>query len=146
MHSYLGIRVQQRQDSNISFILLAAPANEIYSWSQADDIKLDRVNVQRSLVDSRWKQVRKFFDSYHDNIVPTSITVAFADTLPEVADSQLITDDTPAYHIQDLGQDIHYRWSTSPKRHVATRLSSPSAGLLVSIFEQTRTSIPICHH
>ncbi|HCL3408861.1 TPA: hypothetical protein N2A47_006377, partial [Pseudomonas aeruginosa] len=71
MHSYLGIRVQQRQDSNISFILLAAPANEIYSWSQADDIKLDRVNVQRSLVDSRWKQVRKFFDSYHDNIVPT---------------------------------------------------------------------------
>lgn len=105
MHSYIGIRVKQRQDSNISFILLAAPASEIYSWSQADDIKLDRVNVQRSLVDSRWKQVRKFFDSYHDNIVPTSITIAFADNLDEVADANLITDDTPAYHIQDLGQD-----------------------------------------
>lgn len=114
MHSYLGIRVQQRQDSSISFILLAAPASEIYNWSQADDIKLDRVNVQRSLVDSRWKQVRKFFDSYHDNIVPTSITVAFADTLAEVTDVQLITNDIPAYHIQDLGQDNLVRITFSP--------------------------------
>ncbi|VEF36997.1 DGQHR domain [Stenotrophomonas maltophilia] len=105
MHSYIGIRVRQREDSDISFILLSAPASEIYAWSQADDIKLDKVNVQRSLVDSRWKQVKKFFQSYHDNIVPTSITVAFDDSIAAVADASTLIEGIPAYSIEDIGPD-----------------------------------------
>lgn len=105
MHSYVGIKVFQREDSQISFILLAAPAAEIYGWSQADDIKLDRVNVQRSLVDSRWRQVRKFFESYRDNIVPTSITIAFDDAIPKLDRPDALSETEAGYCIEDLGHD-----------------------------------------
>ena len=104
MRKYIGLQVKQRQNSNITFVVMAVPAKEVILWSQADDIRLDRGNVQRELIESRWRQVTKFFRAHPSNIVPTSVTVAFdEESIREVASAADLTDAANGYAIRPLG-------------------------------------------
>lgn len=77
MRSYQGFLVRQRADADIQFIVLVADASDVVQWSQADDIRIDRGNVQRQLIESRWRQVKKFFSASRSNVIPTNVTIAF---------------------------------------------------------------------
>lgn len=81
MHNYKGFLVRQHDRSEIDFVVFVARAKDVVQWAQADDIRLDRGNVQRALIESRWKQVGKFFRASDRNVIPTSVTIAFDEGL-----------------------------------------------------------------
>lgn len=89
MNSHDGFLVQQRPDTKIYFFTFIAGAKTVGNWARADDIRIDRGNVQRTLIESRWKQVRRFYHASPNNVIPTSITIAFDDSLPELSESDL---------------------------------------------------------
>ena len=99
MRSYQGFLVRQRADANIEFVVLVANAAEIIHWSQADDIRIDRGNVQRQLVESRWRQVKKFFSASLSNIIPTSVTIAFDEDLERVDSKDQLSEGVAAYYM-----------------------------------------------
>ena len=107
MRKYSGIQVKQRANSDITFIVMAVQAKQVYQWAQADDIRLDKGNVQRELIDSRWRQVKKFFLADARNIVPTSVTVAFDEETIHRVDTAADLDGNPnAYFINELGDGL----------------------------------------
>ena len=107
MRKYAGIQVKQRTNSDITFILLAVPAKQVFAWSQADDIRLDKGNVQRELIESRWRQVRKFFLADPRNIVPTSVTVAFdEESIERVATEAELAGKPNAYFLKKKGDGL----------------------------------------
>lgn len=75
-YSYNGFLVKQRKESDIEFISFIANAKEVYEWSHADRITIDKGGVQRDLVDTRWKKITKFFESNSNNIIPNSVIIA----------------------------------------------------------------------
>lgn len=81
MYSYTGFKVKQRRESEIEFITFIAKAKDVYDWSHADSIVLDKEGVQRDLVKARWKRITKFFDSSSNNIIPNSVIIAFDDSI-----------------------------------------------------------------
>ncbi|MDC3993169.1 DGQHR domain-containing protein [Pseudomonas aeruginosa] len=105
MRNYLGFLVRQRANSNIDFIVLVANAEDIVQWSQADDIRIDRGNVQRQLVESRWRQVKKFFSASNNNIIPTSVTIAFDEELTRVESKDQLREDEATYYISAPRED-----------------------------------------
>lgn len=105
MRSYKGFLVRQRADANIEFVVLVADAAEIVRWSQADDIRIDRGNVQRQLVESRWRQVKKFFSASLNNIIPTSVTIAFDEELERVASKNQLAENVAAYYMSAPAAD-----------------------------------------
>lgn len=84
MISYIGTLVEQRPGAQIKFIVFVANAKEVVGWAEADNIKLDRGNVQRELVESRWRQISKFFNASPNNVIPTSVTIALDESVPQV--------------------------------------------------------------
>lgn len=105
MRSYRGFLVRQRAAASIEFVVLVANAAEIVHWSQADDIRIDRGNVQRQLVESRWRQVKKFFSASLSNIIPTSVTIAFDEDLERVVSRDQLTEDVAAYYMSAPAAD-----------------------------------------
>lgn len=103
VRKYHGIRVKQRDDSDIEFIMFAAPAQEVVAWCHADDIRLDVGNVQRELIESRWKQVAKFVRASANNIIPTSVTVAFDGEAVTKVDAAALTENSRNYSLTDVG-------------------------------------------
>ncbi|MEI8696912.1 DGQHR domain-containing protein [Mesorhizobium sp. ISC15] len=81
--SYTGILVEQRPGAQVKFLVFVADAKEVVGWAEADNIKLDRGNVQRELVESRWRQIRKFFNASPNNVIPTSVTIALDESIPQ---------------------------------------------------------------
>lgn len=107
MRKYPGIKVKQRANSDITFILLAVPAKQVYLWAQADDIRLDKGNVQRELIDSRWRQVKRFFLADARNIIPTSVTVAFDDeNIQRVVAETELAGNPNSYFLKDAGDGL----------------------------------------
>lgn len=107
MRKYAGILVKQRVNSDVEFVLMAVPAKQVFAWSQADDIRLDKGNVQRELIESRWRQVRKFFQADPRNIVPTSVTVAFDEETIERVESEADLAQRPnAYYLKRTDNDL----------------------------------------
>jgi DGQHR domain-containing protein len=77
MFQYRGFLVRQTERTNLRFINLIAPAKEVIRWAHADSIEIDRGGFQRSLTESRWKQIAKFFNSDVNNVIPSGIIIAF---------------------------------------------------------------------
>jgi len=99
VHNYTGFLVKQRTDSEIDFVVFIANAQDVAKWSQADDIRLDRGNVQRQLVESRWRQVKKFFSASPRNIIPTSVTIAFSEELTRVENKEDLQEGKSCYYM-----------------------------------------------
>jgi DGQHR domain-containing protein len=89
MNDYQGFLVTQQPNSQVRFLVFVARAKEIVRWARADSIRLDRGNVQRDLVEARWKQIKKFFNATPNNISPTSVTIAFDESLPSITRGQV---------------------------------------------------------
>ena len=62
--------------------------------------------MQRALVESRWKQIAKFFDASPNNVIPTSVTIAFDEGLPKVESVAQLDQGAVGYHIEDLGDGL----------------------------------------
>ena len=80
-YSYEGFLVKQRLHSSIEFITFIASAKDVYSWSHADSIIIDKKGIQRALVKSRWQKISKFFESNKNNIIPNSVIIACDETV-----------------------------------------------------------------
>jgi len=83
-YTYKCFKIKQREDSDIIFLSFVANAKEIYSWSHADSIDIDKNGVQRSLQKTKWSKITKFFDTHKDNIIPNNIILAFDDEVEQV--------------------------------------------------------------
>ena len=77
--------VRQRDGATAEFLVFVAKAKEVVTWAEADNIRLGPGNVQRELVESRWRQIKKFFAANANNVIPTSVTIALDDTVERVA-------------------------------------------------------------
>ncbi|EKT4483357.1 DGQHR domain-containing protein [Pseudomonas putida] len=97
MHNYKGFLVRQHERSEIDFVVFVARAKDVVQWAQADDIRLDRGNVQRALIESRWKQVGKFFRASDRNVIPTSVTIAFDEGLQRCSSKEELSDVASSY-------------------------------------------------
>lgn len=106
MNEYLGFNVQQHAATPIRFIVLVARAKEVIQWAHADNIRLDRGNVQRALVEARWRQIKKFFTTSPNNVIPTSITIAFDESLPQLPTRQAVEAGQVGYHIEQLNNGL----------------------------------------
>lgn len=105
MISYTGILVEQCPGAQVKFLVFVADAQDIVAWAEADNIKLDRGNVQRQLVESRWRQIKKFFKASPNNVIPTSVTIALDESVPEVAAVDALGDD-PGYALTEVGEGM----------------------------------------
>lgn len=105
MISYTGILVEQRPGALVKFLVFVASAKEVVSWAEADNIKLDRGNIQRELVESRWRQINKFFNASPNNVIPTSVTIALDESIPPV---QAVGDlaNAPGFLLEDLPEGM----------------------------------------
>jgi DGQHR domain-containing protein len=106
VNSYLAFLVKQRTHSPIVFAVFVAEAKEVVRWAHADDIRLDKGNVQRALVESRWKQISKFFAANPNNVIPTSVTIAFDESLQEVESVKQLDDGAVGYHVEEQGAGL----------------------------------------
>jgi DGQHR domain-containing protein len=97
VHNYSGFLVEQQPDTDAKFLVFVAKAKDITQWAHADNIKLDRGNVQRALVEARWRQIKKFYSASKNNVIPTSVTIAFDEALPLVANAGLLVPGQPGY-------------------------------------------------
>lgn len=103
MRAYEVIVVKQRDSSPIEMVIFTAAAKEVYAWSQADDIRIDSGNVQRELINSRWRQVSKFFNANPVNVIPTSVTVAFDEAATAVNTVDDLAANPAGYHLERRG-------------------------------------------
>jgi DGQHR domain-containing protein len=103
LNSFHCFVVNQRPDSSIQFAVFTAKAKDVIKWAHADSIKLDKGNIQRELVDTRWKQVVKYFSgaSNTNNTIPTNVTIAFDDSIQKLAAKPVEGDGKIGYFIED---------------------------------------------
>ena len=106
MNSYLAFLVKQRPNSAIHFAVFVSDAKKVVNWAHADDIRIDRGNVQRALVESRWRQVGKFFQTSPNNVIPTSVTIAFDEALQRVATVAELEAGAVGYHIEEMSDGL----------------------------------------
>jgi DGQHR domain-containing protein len=81
--TYDGFITKQREHSDIEYITFIASAKEVFEWSHADSITLDKNGVQRDLNKTRWRKIKKFFESNENNIIPNSIIIACDESIQE---------------------------------------------------------------
>lgn len=105
MISYTGILVEQRPGAEVKFLVFVANAREIVGWAEADNIKLDRGNVQRELVESRWRQIRKFFAASPKNVIPTSVTIALDESIPQMNSVEALADEA-GFVLEDAAEGL----------------------------------------
>lgn len=99
MNSYEAFFVDQQPDGQVPFLVFVANPKDIIRWAHADDIKIDSGNVQRALVDSRLKQITKFFKASPNNVIPTGVTIAFDETVAKVEAPGDIKADAACFHM-----------------------------------------------
>lgn len=104
--TYKAFLVQQRAKSTLLFAVFVAQAKDVDSWSHADSIKLDRSGVQRALVESRWKQIGRFFSASNENVIPTNVTIAFSEEVSCVNSLDDLSDGKKGYFIDDKGDGL----------------------------------------
>lgn len=83
-HTYKCFKIKQRENSDIIFLSFIADAKEIYKWSHADEIDIDKNGVQRKLEKNKWDKITKFFNTHTDNIIPNNIILAFDEDVSKV--------------------------------------------------------------
>ena len=101
MNVYEAFNVKQRPNGEVEFLVFVANAKEVNRWARADNIILDRGQVQRSLVDTRWRAVAKFYKANPNNVIPTSVTIAFDESLRQVRFEEL-NENEPAYAVDHM--------------------------------------------
>jgi DGQHR domain-containing protein len=106
VNEYLGFNVRQHGDTPIHFMVFVAKAKDVVRWAHADNIKLDRGNVQRALIEARWRQIRKFFKTSPNNVIPTSVTIAFEETLPALASRNAVEKEQVGYFLEALDNGL----------------------------------------
>jgi len=99
MFQYRGFLVNQTERANLRFINLIAPAKEVIQWAHADSIEIDRDGFQRKLTESRWKQIAKFFNSDVNNVIPSSIIIAFDPEVISVDELADLDQDAKQFHV-----------------------------------------------
>lgn len=104
VNSYTGFLVEQRPGAGVQFLVFVASAKDIVTWAKADNIKLDRGNVQRALVDSRWRQIAKFFNANNNNVIPTSVTIALDETVRRVDADDVLPE--KSYSLKEVGKGL----------------------------------------
>lgn len=104
--TYKAFLVRQRPSADLLFAVFIAPAKEVYAWSHADSISLDRSGVQRDLVDSRWKQIGRFFAVSPQNVIPTNVTIAFSEEIPRVDSLEALNGLERGYFLKEESQGI----------------------------------------
>lgn len=98
MNHYKAFKIKQLPESTIEFLVFVATAADVNHWAHADDIRLDRSSVQRELVESRWRQVARFFRADpQKNVIPTNVTIAFDSRLQRVDSLAKLDNDEPAF-------------------------------------------------
>lgn len=109
IRTYRGILTKQREESNIRFITFKAHAKDVVSWCHADDISLDHEGVQRSLVESRWKQIAKFYKKNKNNVIPNGVVLAFDQIVTESSEAGSLNEQEPKFHLElvDNEHDIY---------------------------------------
>lgn len=105
MFQYRGFSVRQTDKTGLRFINLVAPAKEIVQWAHADSIEIDRGGFQRSLTQSRWKQITKFYNSDPNNIIPSSIIIALDPEVSRVNNLADLDEAAEQYHIEEIDGD-----------------------------------------
>lgn len=105
MNKYFAVRVKQHANSPIVFYVFVASAKNIVEWAHADSIKLDKGNVQRELIDARWRQITRFFKASENNVIPTSVTIAFDETLAQLNEIDATNPDLPGFVVTELGDE-----------------------------------------
>ncbi len=103
--SHRGFEVRQTADTSLRFITLIAPAEQVIQWAHADNIEIDREGFQRSLTESRWKQITKFFNSDVNNVIPSSIIIAFDPEVVAVDEVGHLMPDSKQFHLERLDHD-----------------------------------------
>ncbi len=83
-YTYKCFKVKQRQESEFIFLSFIAKAKDVFEWSHADNIEIDKNGIQRKLQKSKWDKVTKFFNTHTDNIIPNNVIIAFDDEVSEV--------------------------------------------------------------
>ncbi len=108
-HTYKCFQIKQREDSDIIFLSFIANAKEIYSWSHADSIEIDKNGVQRKLEKAKWEKITKFFNTHDDNIIPNNIILAFDEEVKKVeklfSDKDLIDNRKDGYVLCEISND-----------------------------------------
>lgn len=73
-----GTLMNQRDDhSAVKLFSFSALAKDIMDWSKIIRTEESREGTQRSLVDSRWKAVKRFFKDNAKNVIPSSVLLSF---------------------------------------------------------------------
>ncbi|MET3909982.1 DGQHR domain-containing protein [Bradyrhizobium sp. S3.3.6] len=104
MNKYEGFLVEQQPGTGTPFLVFVAGAKDIVRWAHADSIKLDRGNVQRELIAARWRQIKKFFKAHKNNVIPTSVTIAFDESVTKVKNTAALKKGVVGYVLeQDPG-------------------------------------------
>ncbi|WP_418184800.1 DGQHR domain-containing protein [Aliarcobacter vitoriensis] len=84
VYTYKCFKIKQRQNSDFVFLSFVAIAKDVYNWSHADNIEIDKNGIQRMLEKSKWDKITKFFNTHQDNIIPNNVILAFDDEVSEV--------------------------------------------------------------
>jgi DGQHR domain-containing protein len=114
MFQYRGFLVKQTAQTNLRFINLIAPAKEVFQWAHAESIEIDRGGFQRKLTESRWKQISKFFNSDVNNVIPSSIIIAFDPEVIVVGELTNLDESGKQFHIETIDTDNLVRVSFGP--------------------------------
>jgi DGQHR domain-containing protein len=101
VNEYKGFLVRQQPSTEVPFLVFVSGAREIVRWAHADSIKLDRGNVQRELITARWRQVKKFFNAHKNNVIPTSVTIAFDDSVKRVKSRSALKREPVGYFLEE---------------------------------------------
>lgn len=84
VYTYKCFKIKQRETSDFVFLSFVASAKDVYNWSHADNIEIDKNGIQRMLEKSKWDKITKFFNTHKDNIIPNNVILAFDDEVNEV--------------------------------------------------------------
>jgi DGQHR domain-containing protein len=100
VNKYEGFLVEQQPGTGTPFLVFVAGAKDIVRWAHADSIKLDRGNVQRELIAARWRQIKKFFNAHKNNVIPTSVTIAFDESVTKAKNAGALKKGVVGYALE----------------------------------------------
>lgn len=102
MNRFQAFFVEQQPGTEVPFLVFVASAKDIVRWAHADNIKIDKGNVQRALVESRLKQITKYFKASKNNVIPAGVTLAFDESVEKVKTEAEVTDDRPTFYLSEV--------------------------------------------
>lgn len=106
MNRFQAFFVEQQPGTEVPFLVFVASAKDIVRWAHAGNIKIDKGNVQRALVESRPKQITKYFRASKNNVIPAGVTLAFDESVEKVNTEAEVTDDRATFYLSEVKDGI----------------------------------------